>query len=81
MDAVEPADVADIGDWCSLWIKGAVRNQPIRMDGQRLEVEVGYGTFWEAAQAWRTICTLDSQSNVPVPEAAWPEEEIIRKAG
>ena len=55
VDAIMPADVAYIDDWCSLWLAGKVRNQPIRMDGQTFEVEIGYGDFEKARNAWTEL--------------------------
>ena len=55
MDAVAQNEVSYIDDWCSLWLAGQSRNQPIRMDGTTFEVEVGYGTYGEARTAWRTL--------------------------
>ena len=52
VDAIQPADVAYIDDWCSLWLAGQVRNQPIRMDGQTFEGESAYGEFQQAREAW-----------------------------
>lgn len=55
MDAIAASDVAYIDDWCSLWIAGAARNQPIRMDGQTLAAEIGYERFQEGVAAWRAL--------------------------
>ena len=55
VDAIPPADVAYIDDWCLLWLAGQVRNQPIRMDGQTFAVEIGYGDFKQAKDAWMAL--------------------------
>lgn len=55
MDAIAAADVAYIDDWCSLWIDGVARNQPIRMDGQTLAAEIGYERFQHAVAAWKAL--------------------------
>jgi hypothetical protein len=66
MDAITPAEVAYIDSWCSLWMAGNSRNQPIRMDGTTFDVEVGYGTYGEAKAAWRS---LSPSLAPPVPSA------------
>ncbi|MGH7080362.1 MAG: hypothetical protein ACREFU_19960, partial [Acetobacteraceae bacterium] len=55
MDVITQADIAYIEDWCSLWIGGAARNEPIRMDGQTLDAEVGYLRFQDAIAAWKAL--------------------------
>ncbi len=55
MDALSASDVAYIDDWCSLWIGGIARNQPIRMNGQTLAAEIGYDRFEAAVAAWRAL--------------------------
>ncbi|MGH7118441.1 MAG: patatin-like phospholipase family protein [Acetobacteraceae bacterium] len=60
MDVITQADMAYIEDWCSLWIGGVALNEPIRMDGQTLEAEIGYAHFQDAVAAWRT---LESESS------------------
>jgi uncharacterized protein len=58
MDAVEPAQVAAIAAFAELWIDGNVTNQPLRMNGDTLAPELGYGTFQDAAAAWRRLKQL-----------------------
>jgi hypothetical protein len=55
MDAIEPSQVEYIYDWCLLWLKDAVPNQPLRMDGQSMKAEVGYGLYSEARKAWAAL--------------------------
>jgi hypothetical protein len=55
MDAVEPNQVEYIADWCQLWLADTVPNQPLRMDGPTMNVEVGYGRFSEARNAWEVL--------------------------
>jgi hypothetical protein len=55
MDAVEQAEVQAIADYARLWLGNRARNQPIRMDGDTLEREVGYDWFSEARDAWKAI--------------------------
>jgi len=55
MDAVKQTEVDYIDSWCSLWMSGDCRNQPIRMDGTTFTVEVGYGTYAQAKEAWAKL--------------------------
>jgi uncharacterized protein len=55
MDAVESADVAYIDNWCQLWLRDLAPNQPIRMNGETLVPELGYGRYSEALSAWRSL--------------------------
>lgn len=54
-DAVSASDFAYVDDWCSLWIGGVARNQPIRLNGQTLKSEIGYDSFQQALAAWNTL--------------------------
>jgi uncharacterized protein len=58
MDAVEQVQVDAIAAFAELWVKGSVSNQPIRMNGDTLELELGYGTFGDAAAAWEKLKRL-----------------------
>jgi hypothetical protein len=55
MDAVEPNQVAAIASCAALWLKDAVPNQPIRMDGKTMKTEIGYDLFSAALAAWKAI--------------------------
>ena len=55
MDAVAPAEVQAILAYTNLWLSGAAPNQPIRMDGDTLQLELGSGTFTAALNEWRRI--------------------------
>ncbi len=55
MDAVEPGDVAYIDNWCQLWLGNHAPNQPIRMNGETLMPELGYGRYSEALSAWQSL--------------------------
>ncbi len=55
MDAVEQSQVEYIVDWCQLWLQDAVPNQPLRMDGVTMAVEVGYGRYSDARTAWAAL--------------------------
>ena len=57
-DAVEQPQVDAIGAFADLWLNGTVTNQPIRMNGDTLEPELGYGSFQDAAAAWRRLIQL-----------------------
>jgi hypothetical protein len=58
MDAVEPAQVDAIAAFADLWLSGNVTNQPLRMNGDTLVPELGYGSFQDAAAAWRRLKQL-----------------------
>jgi uncharacterized protein len=55
MDAIDPLEVDAIGRFADLWLGGKVRNQPIRMDSNTLECEIGYPSYQEARAAWLAI--------------------------
>jgi hypothetical protein len=55
MDAVEQNDVSYIDSWCELWMANNSLNQPIRMDGKTLTVELGYATYAQATTAWNQL--------------------------
>jgi hypothetical protein len=55
MDAVEQPEVDAIIAYADLWLAGVAPNQPLRMDGDTLEPELGGGTFQEALAAWNAI--------------------------
>ena len=55
MDAVEQAQVDAISKYADLWVQGEAPNQPIRMDGDTLECELGQDTFQGAVAAWKAI--------------------------
>lgn len=55
IDAVEPGQVEYIDNWCRLWLQDAVPNQPLRMDGATMAVEVGYGWYQQAFRAWADL--------------------------
>lgn len=58
MDAVEQAQVDAIAAFAELWLGGNVTNQPLRMNGDTLAPELGYGSFQDAATAWRRLKQL-----------------------
>jgi hypothetical protein len=58
MDAVEQAQVNAIAAFADLWLQGNASNQPLRMNGDTLLPELGYGSFQEAAAAWRKLKSL-----------------------
>lgn len=55
MDAIAQSDVDLIEAFTADWLAGAVTNQPIRMDGDTLALELGQATFAEALAAWNRI--------------------------
>jgi hypothetical protein len=54
IDAVEQDQVLAIQDLASQWMRDAVRNQPIRMDGD-LNRELGHDWFSQAKAAWQAV--------------------------
>lgn len=55
MDAVEQPQVDAITKYADLWVQDSVRNQPIRMNGDTLTLELGQATFTAAKNAWNAI--------------------------
>jgi hypothetical protein len=55
MDAVEQAQVDAISKYADLWAQGVAPNQPLRMNGDTLDRELGQTTFPTAAAAWNAI--------------------------
>jgi hypothetical protein len=55
IDAIERPQVDAITGYADLWLQGVARNQPIRMNGDTLERELGQDTFPKAAAAWQAI--------------------------
>ena len=55
MDAVEQPQVGAISDYAELWLQSKSPNQPIRMNGDTLQRDLGYSSFRDAAAAWNAI--------------------------
>ena len=55
MDAVEQPQVDAISDYGDLWLQSVAPNQPIRMNGDTLDRELGQTTFQNAVAAWNAI--------------------------
>lgn len=55
IDAIKKNQIADLDDYATLWLSDTAPNQPIRMNGDTFECEVGHKTFSEAAAAWRQL--------------------------
>jgi uncharacterized protein len=55
VDAVDQNQVQYIADWSQLWLQDDAPNQPLRMNGENMAVEVGYGTYSEAKRAWSSL--------------------------
>jgi len=55
LDVIEKDQVAAITNYADLWVKDIAPNQPIRMNGETLAVELGQGTFGAAMAAWKAI--------------------------
>ncbi len=55
MDAIEQTDVDSIAHYADLWVQDRTRNQPVRMDGDSLDCEIGQPRFGAAKAAWQAI--------------------------
>jgi len=55
MDAVEQSQVDAITRFADLWMSNSVLNQPIRMQADTLDRELGQLWFKDAVAAWQTI--------------------------
>jgi len=55
IDAIEPEQVRAISELADLWLRSSAPNQPIRMNGDTLEPELGQGRFAQAQAAWNAI--------------------------
>ncbi len=54
MDAVAQDQVESIQNLAAAWIRGTVRNQPIRMDGN-FDAEIGHNWYGGAKDAWQML--------------------------
>jgi hypothetical protein len=55
MDALDPDQVSAISNYADLWLTDVAPNQPIRMDGDTLKLELGQMTYSAAKVAWMAI--------------------------
>jgi hypothetical protein len=55
MDAVDQSQVDAISRFTDLWLQGSVTNQPVRMNHDTLEREIGQTSFKDALAAWNAI--------------------------
>ncbi|MDD3029397.1 MAG: patatin-like phospholipase family protein [Alphaproteobacteria bacterium] len=55
MDAVEQSQVEMIRKYADFWLSDKVPNQPIRMDGTTLQMEIGHHVFSLARDAWGVL--------------------------
>lgn len=55
MDAVKQTQVEAIAACADLWLENHVRNQPIRMDGDTLTLELGDPFFADALTSWHAL--------------------------
>ena len=56
MDAIDQPEVDAISQYADMWLQGDAPNQPLRMDGDTLEPELGQSNFKDALAAveWRS---------------------------
>lgn len=55
MDAIQQSEVDFIAAFAALWIAGKVPNQPIRMDGDTLALELGDASYPDAKARWADL--------------------------
>jgi uncharacterized protein len=55
LDAVEQAQADAIAKYADLWLQDVAPNQPLRMNGETLEAELGQAKFSAAVAAWNAI--------------------------
>jgi len=55
LDAIQQHEVDAIAEYADLWLRNDAPNQPIRMNGDTLERELGYIRFTDAAAAWQSL--------------------------
>ena len=58
MDAIQQSEVDFIADFAALWIAGRIPNQPIRMDGETLALELGDATYPDARARWSDLAAI-----------------------
>ena len=69
LDAVEEEQVAAVSHLADLWINNRVRNQPVRMNSDTLECELGQETFGAAIAVWKQISGATAQATTDEPVA------------
>jgi len=57
LDALDPADIRLLQDFCEAWLIDDVVNQPIRANS-RFECEIGFSTFRAAKEHWKKLAGL-----------------------
>lgn len=57
MDAIKDAQVARIDTLTQLWLDDKIPNQPVRMNGDTLECEIGDTSFSKAREHWQAYDT------------------------
>jgi uncharacterized protein len=55
LDAIKKPEVDAIAGYADLWLKDVAPNQPIRMNGETFEAELGQEKFSKAKAAWEAI--------------------------
>ena len=58
MDALEADQMQRITDYADLWLNDVAPNQPIRMNGDRLKLELGQDRFSQALAAWNAVKSI-----------------------
>ena len=55
IDAVDQGQVYAAAAYADLWLRSKAPNEPLRMNGDTLECELGHPWFQDAAASWRSI--------------------------
>ncbi len=55
MDAIDQPWVEYIASYAQDWVQDLAPNQPIRMDGDTLTLEIGHARFSQAAAVWDAL--------------------------
>jgi len=58
MDAIAQEQIQPILDYATLWLNDQAPNQPIRMKGDTLTLELGQKSFSDALAAWNALTAL-----------------------
>jgi len=62
IDSIAPNQVDAIDRYAGLWLDDIAPNQPIRMNGDTFECELGHRRFSGALKAWRQLYDLPDQA-------------------
>jgi hypothetical protein len=72
VDAVQQHEVDAIAEYADLWLHNQAPNQPIRMNGDTIERELGYSRFNSAEVAWQSLKSTSAGYSRALPDAKGP---------